>query len=117
MVAVEKWFLVNTPERGFTVVQTTKGGTMDFEIFEVRKAAKPYVRIYLGNAADFPREIIAGPDGRRTKIVTHPGGVTTDEFLLATTARGWPSQVHVMELVVPEDQEAAHDIARHVSAR
>jgi hypothetical protein len=112
LVMMEKHFAVVTPSGDFSLVQATKEG-LDFELFEVRKAGRTYVRIYLGNAADFPGKSIAVGDGRLKISVAGKKGVSVDQYLIPN-AEPWPRYIHAMALEIPEEQDVANQIAAGV---
>ncbi|ALL12807.1 hypothetical protein [Caulobacter henricii] len=119
LVMLSEAFAVVSPE-GFSLSKPDK--QMDFDIYEVRKGATPYVKIYVGNFPTFPTEgeeraAPSKPIVRDSARITHPSGLTTEEFLLPTTSKDWPRAIHVWALEVPGDQEVANRIASGITAR
>ena len=112
-------FTVVTPP-GFALSKPDKG--VDFDIYEVRKGATPYVKIYVGDFPAFPTEgetrtAPAKPLVRDSAKVVHPSGLTTEELLLPTGKADGPRAIHAWALEVPGDQDVANRIAADVKVR
>lgn len=112
-------FTVVTP-LGFSLSKPDK--QMDFDIYEVRKGAIPYAKIYVGNFPTFPTEgatrtAPAKPIVSDSAKIVHPSGLTTEEFLLPTRKTDWPRAIHAWALEVPGDQDTANRIASDVKVR
>ena len=73
---------------------TDKNGP-DFEVFYIACGGKPYGGIYVGNAAN--------PDMPRSRLIK--------------TDFGWPAEIQVWSLDVPDDQARADAIAASVKVR
>jgi hypothetical protein len=118
-VMLSEAFTVVTP-LGFELSKPSK--QMDFDIYEVRKGATPYVKIYVGNFPTFPTEgeartEPAKPVAHDSAKIVHPSGLTTEEFLLPTNKPDWPRAIHAWALEVPGDQDTANRIAADVKVR
>ncbi len=112
-------FIVSAP-LGFELSKPDK--REDFDLYEIRKGATPYVRIYVGNFPTFPTEGEERTAPAKTIVhdtarIVRPSGATTDEFLLPTKKADWPRAIHVWALEVPGDQDTANKIAADVKVR
>jgi hypothetical protein len=118
-VMVAEAFTVVTPPE-FELSKPDK--QMDFDVYEVRKGATPYVKVYVGNFPTFPTEgetrtEPSKPISRDSAKIVHPSGLTTEEFLLPTNKADWPRAIHAWALEVPGDQDTANRIAAAVKIR